>query len=378
MQAMKPSHALEAQRSERSIAVVLPMREQVTRGRAGAVALNVAEYGQVSRLRDRLLVVGATETGDFALPYRRVRSRSWPIWRRDIDRYADAVAHVIAEHRCSLVEVHNRGRLFLRLAQRLGPDVRMCLYLHNDPQSMEALNRPAQRARILQRASLVYCLSSYIRDRYLDGVEGPAERVVVLPNGIVPPAERPSREQSLLYVGRLIPEKGVEELFAALHHVAGELPDWRVSIIGRAPAQHRRRYRRSLAELQAIWGDRLLWTEAMPHAQVMAAFARAAITVVPSRWQEPFGRTALEGLAAGSAVIASRTGGLPEIVGDAGLLLDSVTPGAIASAILALAHDPGRRAALGQAGEQRAATRFDIHLLSQRLDDLRCSLLARE
>ena len=52
-----------------------------------------------------------------------------------------------------LVEVHNRGRLFRRLAKRLGPQIRLCLYLHNDPQTMEGLRTPIERARLLQRAS---------------------------------------------------------------------------------------------------------------------------------------------------------------------------------------------------------------------------------
>jgi UDP-glucose:(glucosyl)LPS alpha-1,2-glucosyltransferase len=361
------------------------MREQVTSGRAGAVALNVMELGGASVFHDHMLVVGGTEPGDFTLPYHRAKPKrdavlglSWPFWGRVSDYYADAAADIIAAHGCVVVEVHNRGPLFCRLAKRLGPRARLCLYLHNDPQSMEGLRRPHSRAQILDRASLVYCLSSYIRDRFIDGIEGPLERVVVLPNGIAPlPAERPLRQQSILFVGRLIPEKGVDELFDALRRVAGELPDWRVVIIGRAPKRHRSHYQRALAELNPPWGDRLALMESLPHAEVMQAYASAAITVVPSRWQEPFGRTALEALAGGSAVIASRSGGLPEIVGQTGLLLDAVTPNAIADAILALAHDPARRAALGQAGEARVAACFDLGLLARRLDGWREGLLAR-
>lgn len=371
-------------RLTKPIAVVLPMREQVASGRAGAVALNVLEFGRVSAFRDCLIVVGGAEPGDFALPYHHVDagrrgglSMSWPFWCRASDRYADAVANTILQHGSGLVEVHNRGRLFRQLARRLGPRTRMCLYLHNDPQTMEALETPTERVQLLERASIVYCLSSYIRDRLIDGVEGVSERVVVLPNGIDPrPADRPAREKTILFVGRLIPEKGVEELFDAFRHIAALLPDWRVVIIGRAPERHRSRYERTLEELRAIWGERLVLKESVPHAEVMQAYALAAITVVPSRWQEPFGRTALEALAQGSAVIASRSGGLPEIVGPAGFLLDAVTPDAIEHAILTLARDPARREALGKAGEGRARMHFDIALLSSRLDAWRNSLLA--
>lgn len=361
------------------------MREQVTSGHAGAVALNVMELGHASVFRDRMLVVGGAKPGDFTLPYHRAKPKhgtvlgvSWPFWGRVSDHYADAAAEIIAAHGCVLVEVHNRARLFRRLATRLGPRVGLCLYLHNDPQSMEGLRRPPARAELLERASLVYCLSSYIRDRFVDGIEGPLERVVVLPNGIAPlRAERPPRQKSILFVGRLIPEKGVDELFDALRRVAIELPDWQVKIIGRAPERHRARYRRALAELKTVWGERLDLMESVPHAEVMQAYASAAITVVPSRWHEPFGRTALEALACGSAVIASRSGGLPEIVGEAGLLLDAVTPNAIADAILALACDPVRRDVLGQAGEARVAACFEIGLLARRLDRWREGLLAR-
>jgi glycosyltransferase involved in cell wall biosynthesis len=130
-----------------------------------------------------------------------------------------------------------------------------------------------------------------------------------------------------------------------------------------------------LADLRTRWRERLSVIEALPHAEVMQAFATAAITVVPSRWQEPFGRTALEALSAGSAVIAARSGGLPEIVGEAGLLLDHVTPGAIADAILSLACDPARRAVFGAAGQARVAERFAIGELSRRLDARRSGLL---
>jgi glycosyltransferase involved in cell wall biosynthesis len=363
----------------RSIALVLPMREEVTSGRAGAVALNVAEFGQRSAFHQRLLVIGGAERGDFTLPYHRIRPQRkslfgvpWAFWRRASGQYAEAVTDIIAAERCVLAEVHNRARLFNRVSERLGPDIRLCLYLHNDPQTMEGLRTSAERARLLERADMIYCLSNFISGRFIDGVTGPLERVVVLPNGVAPiMPDRPQRHKSILFVGRLIPEKGVEELFHALRRLARQLPDWQAVIIFRAPKRYRQRYQRALADLGSSWADRITLAESVPHAAVMQAFAHAAITVVPSQWQEPFGRTALEALASGSAVIASRSGGLPEVVGQAGLLLD-----AIESAILSLAHDPARREAMGKAGEQRVAAHFDIDVLSRRLDARRRDLLA--
>lgn len=359
-----------------SIAVVLPMREQVTSGRAGAVALTVSEFGTASRLRDCLLVVGATAPGDFALPYRQVTPGSLAFWRRASDRYARSVADTIAAAGCRIVEVHNRARLLHHLARQVGPPARICLHLHNDPQGMEGLRTSAERAKLLEHATLVYCVSEFVRTRFIDAVQGPLERVVVLHNGIAPiPTMRPERQRTILYVGRLIPEKGVEPLFDALRRIARALPEWRVKIIGRAPQRHRSRYAQIITELRSTWHGRLEHIELLPHADVMQAYASAAITIAPSLWQEPFGRTALEAMAAGSAVIASRSGGLPEVVGQAGLLLDAVTPDSIAEAILALAGDPLRREVLGRAGEQRAASVFAIELLSRQLDARRAALL---
>ena len=92
------------------------------------------------------------------------------------------------------------------------------------------------------------------------------------------------------------------------------------------------------------------------HPEVLIAMARAAIVVVPSRWPEPFGLVALEALASGAALICSPRGGLPEVAGDAAIYADPDRPAEIAAAIRTLASDEGRRAALAEAGRERAGS----------------------
>ena len=65
----------------------------------------------------------------------------------------------------------------------------------------------------------------------------------------------------------------------------------------------------------------------LPHADTLARLGRAAIAVAPSRWQEPFGMTALEAMASGAALVCSRRGGLPEVAGDCALYADPRRPG---------------------------------------------------
>lgn len=88
-------------------------------------------------------------------------------------------------------------------------------------------------------------------------------------------------------------------------------------------------------------------------------YRRTAVLLAPSRVVETFGRVALEAAANGIPVVASRAGGLPEAVGDAGVLVDPcAAPEAWASAVEGLLADPGRRAALGAAGVVHAAEPF--------------------
>jgi UDP-glucose:(glucosyl)LPS alpha-1,2-glucosyltransferase len=97
--------------------------------------------------------------------------------------------------------------------------------------------------------------------------------------------------------------------------------------------------------------------------------------VVPSRWQEPFGLVALEALASGAALICADRGGLREVAGDAAIYVDPEVPAALAAAIRALADDPVRRAALAQAGRERAR-QFDAPVIAARLAALRRDVLS--
>jgi glycosyltransferase involved in cell wall biosynthesis len=108
------------------------------------------------------------------------------------------------------------------------------------------------------------------------------------------------------------------------------------------------------------------------HPDVMAAMARAAIVVIPSLAPEPAGRTALEAMANGAAVICFPGGALEEICGEAAIYAD---PADLATAIRTLGGDPRRLGVLGEAGRQRAA-QFDLSRIGRLVDTLRAQIIA--
>ena len=139
----------------------------------------------------------------------------------------------------------------------------------------------------------------------------------VVPNGLdfSDWTPEPEREKTVLFAGRLVPEKGVLELARALAVVLPDYKDWNACFIcnrtNKSP-QYAAQVRAALSNM----GNQSEIKENQPFEVVKRHMERAAIVVVPSRWQEPFGRTALEAFAGGAALITSGTGGLTEIVGD--------------------------------------------------------------
>jgi glycosyltransferase involved in cell wall biosynthesis len=107
---------------------------------------------------------------------------------------------------------------------------------------------------------------------------------------------------------------------------------------------------------------------------VKAACETAAIAVVPSKWAEPFGRTALEAHAGGAALISSGTGGLREASGEHAVYLPAVTEEAIAAALKALIEAPEQTEEMARKGMERAQETFSTELQAAKLDDFLVSI----
>lgn len=168
------------------------------------------------------------------------------------------------------------------------------------------------------------------------------------------------RNPILAATSRLDPEKGHETLLDAMCLIAAERPDVRLLIAGEASVDHAARraaLQRRIEELQLGGAVRLLgFRRDIP--QLLAA---ADICVLPAE-AEACGRVLVEAMAMAKPIVATASGGTPEIVADGltGLLVPPKDAHALASAVLSLLKDPVRGVALGRAGRERAATQFSI------------------
>jgi glycosyltransferase involved in cell wall biosynthesis len=183
-----------------------------------------------------------------------------------------------------------------------------------------------------------------------------------------PPPDAPR----LALVGRLIPIKGHEVLLEALARVRDALPGVTVELAGDGPLEPE--LRATVARLGL--GEAVAWLGRV--APPTPVYERAEIVVVPS-FGEGFGMVALEAMERGRAVIASDVGGLPEIVaaGETGLIVPPGDVSALAAAIVELAGDPARAAALGAAGRERALAEFSQERCTERVEELYLAGLSR-
>lgn len=124
------------------------------------------------------------------------------------------------------------------------------------------------------------------------------------------------RKAHTVFVGRLVSDKGLDLLFRAIDLVRADFPDLHLSVFGDGPD------REKLVQLaQELKITHLVSFNYSLSPDLLAQqLANFRWMVIPSLWEEPFGLVALEGLAAGCSVIASDGGGLPEAVGNFGLL----------------------------------------------------------
>ncbi len=199
--------------------------------------------------------------------------------------------------------------------------------------------------------------------RWVAGYYG-IDSVPTLYNGVdsaqfSPAMAPPNGPPAISFVGRTGLEKAPDLLLRAALTLSEATTNFRVLMIG---SNHWDRlemddYQRKLARLAQALEERGVCVERPGHvgrADLPEVLREAQIHVVPSRWDEPFGLTTVEGMASGLAMVASRTGGTPELIGDAGLLFERDNAGELVSHLERLVCDAPLRADYGRRARQQA------------------------
>jgi glycosyltransferase involved in cell wall biosynthesis len=220
----------------------------------------------------------------------------------------------------------------------------------------QLLHRPAYASWV----DLYVVPSEHARAQVVAGRVVDAARLRVVPHGVaVPPPSLPA-SRTILYLGRLAPGKGVEDLLVAWKRAA--LPEpWSLEIAGSGPFE---------TSLRAQANGRVRFLGHLNRTEAAAAVQRAFAIAAPSRFPETFGLSVAEAMAVGRATLVSSIGNLPDLVGSSGVILPPGDLEAWTAALVDLANRPDAYLQLGDSARSRIAEQFSEELAQGRINQV--------
>ncbi|HTS89295.1 MAG TPA: glycosyltransferase [Gemmatimonadales bacterium] len=219
------------------------------------------------------------------------------------------------------------------------------------------LSESWRRKRTLGRAQALIGgnrLAAALLTRARPGV--PVETIPQL--GLTPPVDVPRPEHPELeigFVGRLVPEKGLDTLFRACVKLLGR---WRITVVGSGPSQE---HLEVLAERLGI-ASRVSWRGAVPAPGLKELWSGLDCLVVPSRstphWVETYHAAMIDAMGHGVPVIATDAGALPELVGTSGVVIPEDDVAALTSALQRLSDSARDRDRLSREARLRVMSDY--------------------
>jgi len=311
------------------IDILLPAKERFRPKNAGAISGVVRDLVEASPAKECYRIVGTAVTTPLMehsfcglVPKRR-----W-LYGHNIGLAAAYLDMIKSTGIPDLVEVHSRCHVAHYLMKKQ-PALKIILYLHNDPRQMKGGKSIAERRALLDGVAAVICVSDYIRNCFLDGIDDCGElqqKVGVARNGAYRWLKKPQPKENFIFLaGRMVPEKGILECATAIAEVLPRHPAWNLVIAGakRFEESARGSYEDKIAKAIAPLGSRARMLGFIPIAEMRDWQARAAISACPSIWHDPMPKAVLESLAAGCALLTTRRGGIPEVADGRALVIDT-------------------------------------------------------
>lgn len=308
--------------------------------------------------------------------------------------YILRVAIDLRKQGCDIVHVHNFSQ-FLPIIRKLNPGIHPVLHMHCEWLAQLDWELVDKRLRC---ASMVAGCSDYITHQIRQRHPHYSPRCHTIVNGVdidrfrVAHDEKVSMESEkvILFVGRITPEKGLHLLLPAFHMVLQEYPRARLRIIGPEAVTpksyivelerqnsgltglgnfYEKSYLQHLKEsMQPFVRERVTFVGHVAHDDLVSEYQAADILVNPSL-SESFGMALIEAMATGLPVVATRVGGMTQIIkhGESGYLVEPGDVTELADAMIQLLADKALRKQMGQTARQQVQCLFSWQQVAEQL-----------
>ena len=293
------------------ISILLPYKENFSPNYAGAVSIFVKDTNQKSKFKKDSYVFGNME-------YKKKLSTNYNNLKLD-KKFYESSSKLYVENfietqkkiKPDIVEVHNRPNYIPYLKKSYNGKI--ILYFHNDPLTMNGSISIIERKYLLQKIDYIIFNSNWSRKRFFIGIDNQnlfkSKTAICFQSAPKTKVNFKKKEKLISFVGKLNSAKGYDIFGETICKILNKYKNWKAVVIGDEPRENLIFKHKNLKILGF-----------QKNNFILNKLKKVSISVVCSRWNEPFGRASLEAASRGSAVIISDKGGLPETSKDAIIL----------------------------------------------------------
>ena len=294
------------------IAILLPYKENFSSEYAGAVSIFINDTVIKSKYRYTTEVYGNTNfKKDLLKNYTNLSLNKKSLIESSSNLYVNDFIKKKNVINSDIIEIHNRPNYVNKILELKKP--KKILYFHNNPLEMNGSKTIRQRLSLIDNLDQITFNSEWTKKQFLLNLPKIYTKIkklsVVYQSTTKPKINLKKKEKIITFIGKLNSAKGYDVFGEASIKILNEFPDWKVEVIG-DESREEINFNHNRFKLNGFQN----------HKTVLKILKKTSISVVCSRWDEPFGRTSLESSSHGCATIISDKGGLPETTSDALIL----------------------------------------------------------
>ena len=283
------------------IAILLPYKEDYNKNNAGSASLWVKDFFENSKLKKITTIYGInTKKKSLSKNFVNLNNK-FPLFTFKKNIYYAKLFLKNIHKQTKIIEIHNRPEIF-HFINKQNSNYKLILVFHNNPLLIRGSKKIKDRKNILNKCSNIIFVSKWVQKKFFEGLDSKkSKKCSVIYPAIKRLDKLPKKENIITFIGKLNKSKGYDLAGIAVVNILNKYKNWKAVFAGN---EEREKYNFSHKHLKIY-----KW---LSHDKILMLLKKSSICLVPSVWEEPFGRISMEASICGNAVILSNKGGLSE------------------------------------------------------------------